>query len=86
MSETNYEFKGWKALDENSIKGQFEYGSYEPKKFDEEEDVDIKLRYCGVCASDLHTAGGGWGKPAGGYPQVGKCFSTLRIAPHLAHE
>jgi alcohol dehydrogenase (NADP+) len=31
------------------------------KKF-EEDDVDIAIDACGVCASDLHTITGGWGE------------------------
>jgi alcohol dehydrogenase (NADP+) len=40
---------------------------YEPKAWDE-EDVDIKIQYSGVCGSDLHTMSGGWGEVD--YPQV----------------
>jgi len=54
-------------MDENSIKGKLKKFEYEPKKWDE-TDVDIKIVYSGVCASDLHTMSGGWGKPK--YPQV----------------
>jgi alcohol dehydrogenase (NADP+) len=32
---------------------------FEPKPF-EEYDVDIKIEYCGVCGSDLHTLRSGW--------------------------
>ncbi|KJA26757.1 hypothetical protein HYPSUDRAFT_63543 [Hypholoma sublateritium FD-334 SS-4] len=28
-----------------------------------EYDVDIKIEYCGVCGSDVHTITGGWGPP-----------------------
>ncbi|KAK4047825.1 hypothetical protein OIV83_005168 [Microbotryomycetes sp. JL201] len=55
----------------NSVKGEMEWGSYEPKTF-EEDDVDIKIMACGICASDLHTASSGWFDLAkmGMYPQV----------------
>jgi D-arabinose 1-dehydrogenase-like Zn-dependent alcohol dehydrogenase len=32
---------------------------FEPKSF-EANDVDIKVQFCGVCGSDLHTLSGGW--------------------------
>jgi alcohol dehydrogenase (NADP+) len=32
---------------------------FEPKPF-EGYDVDIKIEYCGVCGSDLHTLRSGW--------------------------
>lgn len=42
----------------------------------EETDVDIKILYCGICASDIHTASGGWSKPE--YPIV-----SLRLVKPL---
>jgi len=64
---SDYKFEGWAALDKNSVKGQLKWQEYEPKKWDE-EDVDIKILYCGVCASDLHVMRSGWGEV--NYPQV----------------
>jgi len=64
---SDYKFEGWAALDKNSVKGQLKWQEYDPKKWDE-EDVDIKILYCGICASDLHTMRSGWG--AVDYPQV----------------
>ncbi|KAK4976742.1 hypothetical protein LTR42_002787 [Elasticomyces elasticus] len=32
---------------------------FEPKQF-EDHDVDIRVQYCGVCGSDIHTLSGGW--------------------------
>jgi len=29
----------------------------------EDYDIDIKIEYCGVCGSDVHTITGGWGEP-----------------------
>ncbi|GAA5890530.1 hypothetical protein JCM6882_002951 [Rhodosporidiobolus microsporus] len=66
-AQQDYKFEGWQALGKDSIEGKFEWKEYEPKGF-AEDDVDIKIQYCGVCASDLHTASGGWG--AVNYPQV----------------
>lgn len=64
---TDYKFSGWGAFGTDSVKGNFKKFSYEPKKW-AEDDVDIKILYSGICASDLHTAGGGWGTPE--WPQV----------------
>lgn len=36
------EWKGWLAHDEKSVEGNFEWGKFEPKKWDE-DDVDIKV-------------------------------------------
>jgi len=60
-------FTGWGAFGKDSIEGNFKLFDYEPKKWDE-TDVDIKILYCGICASDLHTASSGWGEVK--YPQV----------------
>lgn len=32
--------------------------------------LPVKIQYCGVCASDLHTASSGWGDMTEMYPQV----------------
>ncbi|PTD11994.1 NADP-dependent alcohol dehydrogenase 6 [Fusarium culmorum] len=56
-----YEFKGWMGKDAESANGKMEWGSFEPKKW-EENDVDIKITHCGVCGSDLHTLRSGWGE------------------------
>lgn len=50
MSEPKFE--GWLAKSGDSVKGNFEWGSYEPKPF-EDDDVDIKIMYCGLCGSDM---------------------------------
>ncbi len=47
------------GLDPSSVKGNMQWQSYEPKKF-EETDVDIKVQYCGICGSDIHTLRSGW--------------------------
>lgn len=26
-------------------------------------DVEVAIKFCGVCASDVHAISGGWGKP-----------------------
>lgn len=63
---TDYKFMGWLGLDKESAKGKMVWQGYEPKPFDEETDVDIKITHCGICASDLHTLRSGWG--ASDYP------------------
>ncbi|TNY20180.1 chaperonin 10-like protein [Rhodotorula diobovata] len=60
-------YEGWAALAEDSIEGKLEWQEYKPKPF-ADDDVEMKIMYCGVCASDLHTMSGGWGRVD--YPQV----------------
>lgn len=68
-------FKGYAAskvgLDD------FKLISFEPKTF-ESFDIDVKIEYCGVCFSDVHTLSGGWGDIAvlpliSGHEVVGEC-------------
>lgn len=40
--------------------GEFEPWAYHPRKLGE-EDVEVKISHCGICASDLHTAFQEWG-------------------------
>ena len=47
----SYTFEGWLGHDENAIKGQMEWGTFEPKKWDE-YDVDIKITHCGKAKSN----------------------------------
>ncbi|BGP20831.1 hypothetical protein JCM10213_008134 [Rhodosporidiobolus nylandii] len=67
MASQDYKFQGWKAEGKDSIEGKMVWGEYEPKAF-AEDDVDIKVMYAGICASDLHTMSGGWRDVP--YPQV----------------
>lgn len=55
---------------------------YEPKRF-EDSDIDIEISHCGVCASDLHTINGGWGKAD--YPLVGITLSKIGLTV-VGHE
>jgi alcohol dehydrogenase (NADP+) len=52
--------------------GYSETGPLKPLKFQRRalgpKDVAIKIRFCGVCHSDIHTIHGDWGKIQ--YPQV----------------
>lgn len=54
-------FNGWAAKSKDCLEGKFEKWEFTPKTW-EETDVDIKIQYCGICASDLHTASSGWGQ------------------------
>ncbi len=51
-------FEGWVAKDKNSI-GNLVYESFEPKGWNE-DDVEVTITHCGICASDLHTLRSGW--------------------------
>lgn len=64
---TDYKFCGWVAKDKNSVKGNLVWEEYQPKPWTE-DDVDIQITHCGICASDLHTLRSGWGETD--YPQV----------------
>ncbi|PPQ67331.1 hypothetical protein CVT26_007252 [Gymnopilus dilepis] len=59
MSELK--FKGY-AIEDTSKWDQFKLIDFEPKPFGD-TDVEIKIEYCGVCGSDVHTITGGWGQP-----------------------
>ncbi|KAJ3015882.1 hypothetical protein HKX48_004330 [Thoreauomyces humboldtii] len=63
---TNYKFAGWVSKDKHAI-GNMVWEEYEPKRWTE-DDVDIQITHCGICASDLHTASSGWGETD--YPTV----------------
>lgn len=54
-------FEGWLGKTPESVKGKMEWGSFEPKKWTE-DDVDIEISHCGVCGSDLHVLRSGWGE------------------------
>lgn len=47
-------FEGWVGKTPDSVNGKMEWGTYEPKKWTE-DDVDIEVSHCGICASDLHS-------------------------------
>jgi len=60
MSGADYKFFGWLGKDKNSVEGKMVWEEYTPKTWSE-NDVDIKITHCGICASDLHTLRSGWG-------------------------
>ncbi|WOO82921.1 NADP-dependent alcohol dehydrogenase 7 [Vanrija pseudolonga] len=55
-----YEFKGWAGYDEKAADGGLKYEAFEPKVF-EEDDVDVKILYCGICGSDASVLAGEFG-------------------------
>lgn len=56
---SDYKFRGWLGLDKDSVHGKMVWQEYEPKRWTE-DDVDIKVTHCGICASDIHTLRSGW--------------------------
>ena len=42
----SYTFEGWLGHDATAATGGMKWGSFEPKKWDE-DDVDIKVTHCG---------------------------------------
>jgi len=54
-------FKGY-AVHDTDKWTDFKVIDFKPKTA-EDYDIDIKIEYCGVCGSDVHTITGGWGKP-----------------------
>lgn len=75
-------FKGY-AIHDIKKWNDFKLIDFQPKAF-EDYDVDIKIEYCGVCGSDVHTITGGWGQPnlplIPGHEIVGK---VVRVGPKV---
>lgn len=61
MAAQSPKFEGWLGKSPESFHGKMEWGSYEPKKWTE-DDVDIEISHCGICGSDLHVLKSGWGE------------------------
>lgn len=59
---TDYKFQGWLGMDAEAANGKMVWKQFEPKSFDEAEDIDIQITHCGICGSDLHTLRSGWGQ------------------------
>jgi len=57
MADTSATVHGFALKDP---KGKFEPWTYHPRALGD-DDVEVKIQYCGICASDIHTAFGGWG-------------------------
>lgn len=50
-SEKSHHFQGWMVYNPESI-GNMQWQEFEPKPW-EEDDVDIRVTYCGMCGSGL---------------------------------
>ncbi|KAI0199192.1 zinc-binding dehydrogenase [Astrocystis sublimbata] len=78
-------FQGWLGHSPDAVNGKMEWGSYEPKKWTE-DDVDIEISHCGICGSDLHTLRSGWGPTkypcCVGHEIVGK---AVRVGSNVKH-
>ncbi|CRK21679.1 NADP-dependent alcohol dehydrogenase 7 like protein [Verticillium longisporum] len=83
---TDYKFEGWLGLSPESAEGKMEWGSFEPKKWTE-DDVDIQITHCGVCGSDIHTLRSGWGAATYpccvGHEIVGKAVKVGANVKHI---
>lgn len=60
MAQPEYKFEGWMGLEPSAVQGKMVWQEFEPKEW-EETDIDIRVTHCGICGSDLHTLGSGWG-------------------------
>ncbi|WVQ81668.1 hypothetical protein IAT38_003793 [Cryptococcus sp. DSM 104549] len=69
MSMTDYKFEGWAGENKDSVKGNLKWIQYEPKEF-AEDDVDLKILYCGICGTDISTLSEGWFPLGELWPQV----------------
>lgn len=56
----SYKFEGWLGHGPDSADGNMQWGAFEPKKW-EEDDVDMQITHCGICATDIHTLRSDWG-------------------------
>ncbi|KAI1491997.1 zinc-binding dehydrogenase [Biscogniauxia mediterranea] len=78
-------FQGWLGKSPDAINGKMEWGTYEPKKWTE-DDVDIEISHCGVCGSDLHTLKSGWKETpypcVVGHEIIGK---AIRVGSNVKH-
>ncbi|KAK9326805.1 chaperonin 10-like protein [Lipomyces starkeyi] len=54
-------FRGWVAYDKTAAEGNLVFTEFAAKPFTD-DDIDIKITHCGVCASDIHTLRSGWGE------------------------
>ncbi|KAH8681756.1 zinc-binding dehydrogenase [Xylariales sp. PMI_506] len=83
--EASHKFQGWLGKTPESVQGQMEWGTFEPKKWTE-DDVDIEISHCGICGSDLHMLRSGWGETpypcVVGHEIVGK---AVRVGKNVQH-
>ncbi|KAK6087183.1 NADP-dependent alcohol dehydrogenase (zinc-binding dehydrogenase) [Seiridium cupressi] len=48
----SYKFQGWLGLGPNTEEGNFQWDEFSPKTW-EDDDVDIEISHCGICATDV---------------------------------
>uniref|UniRef100_A0A8H7XQM4 Enoyl reductase (ER) domain-containing protein n=1 Tax=Psilocybe cubensis TaxID=181762 RepID=A0A8H7XQM4_PSICU len=87
----NVTFKGY-AIEDTSKSYDFKLIEYQPKPLGD-FDVDIKIAFCGVCGTDIHTITGGWGTPllpvvpgheiAGHVVSVGPQVKTIKVGDRV---
>ncbi|KAH9477374.1 NADP-dependent alcohol dehydrogenase 6 [Psilocybe cubensis] len=58
---SDIQWKGY-AIENTDDWSNFKVIDFKPKPAGD-YDIDIKIAYCGVCGSDVHTITGGWGAP-----------------------
>lgn len=67
MSSSSTEQLQFKGYAIKSTEGEnwhsFDVIDFTPKRF-EDNDVEVKIHYCGICSSDVHTITAGWGEPS----------------------
>lgn len=79
------QFTGWVGHDESAVQGKMKWESFTPRPFTE-DDVDIEISHCGVCATDNHTLRSGWGPTTFpcvvGHEIVGR---AVRVGSNVTH-
>ncbi|KAK8151143.1 chaperonin 10-like protein [Phyllosticta citrichinensis] len=79
-------FEGWCGLDRDSVHGKMVWQQFQPKPFTD-DDVEIAISHCGVCASDLHTLRSGWRETpypcVVGHEIIGKAVRVGRNVTHV---
>ncbi|KAF2150024.1 zinc-binding alcohol dehydrogenase [Myriangium duriaei CBS 260.36] len=83
---TDYKFEGWVGHDKDCVKGNMKWEEFKPKQW-EEDNVDIEISHCGICASDIHTLRSGW-YPTNypvivGHEIVGKAVRVGKDVKHI---
>ncbi|KAF8191215.1 NADPH-dependent alcohol dehydrogenase [Pholiota molesta] len=88
---TELQWKGYAVHDTNEW-DKFDLIDFKPKP-QGDYDVDVKIEYCGVCGSDVHTVTGGWGKPhlpvipgheiAGYVVRVGPKVTSIKVGDRV---
>lgn len=79
------QFHGWVGHDESAVKGNMKWEQFTPRPFTD-NDVDIEISHCGVCATDNHTLRSGWGPTifpcVVGHEIVGR---AVRVGKNVSH-